>query len=783
MGKSNYIRELTEKVKQVANGNYSIEIELSHEDEELDALASDLNTLIENIRESKFKTTETINYNKKRVNEILKTIIALSNLDFSKKALISKNSDAFDAITSGLNMLGEELLASTVSKSYLDKILNSMADMLIVIDLDKKIKVVNPATVKKLKYSSDGDIIGEYLNSLFTKNDHKKLDVFFKSIQKKGLIQDTEFTLLTKENKEISVLLSGGVMLDYEKKIQGIVYLAQDIGEQTKAKREFTKAKHAADAARRIKNEFIANMSHELRTPMSGIIGMTNLLIESDLVDKQMEFALNIQTSANKLLTILNDLLDFSKIETGTFDIEPISCDLYSLIKETTDTMAILALEKNLEIIIRYPPQIPRRFVGDPGRISQIVNNLLDNAIKFTYEGCIKLDVNIIGEIDDNSLIRISVEDTGIGIPKEKRETIFDEFIQVDSSYTRKYGGTGLGLTITKKLVELMGGEIGMNSEDGKGTNFWVIIRLPIDKNVPQTPIVVNSLKDVPILIVDDNETSLNTLCELTESWKMRTTALTSCKDALGILQNSIKSKDPFLVVLIDNFMSEMNGETFGCKIKSDPLFQDVALVLLVPFGYSYDTKHIESIGFSGCLTKPIHSSDLLKTLEKICEMKRSDSYPSFITRHKIIEQYPSEGLNEKVLFTVDVLLVEDNTIGKVLGRRMLENLGCKVKVASNGKEAIEIANANSFDLIFMDVQMPEIDGIEATLRIRRQENDKKCPPIIAMTAHTMKSEKDKCLNAGMVDFISKPISNEQLQRVLYKWIPKSILAKSYLKK
>ncbi|MEW6351373.1 MAG: PAS domain S-box protein [Thermodesulfobacteriota bacterium] len=566
-------------------------------------------------------------------------------------------------------------------------------------------------------------------------------------------VSGLETRRLTKDGRRLDIHLSASKYNDHAGNTAGMVVILRDISDLKQVERELVQARKVAEGASRAKSEFLANMSHEIRTPINGIMGMTELALNTQLTAEQYEYLDAVRVSADSLLKLINDILDFSKIEAGKFDLIDVDFALRDTLSDAMTILGVQAHKKGVELIYHVPPEIPDGVIGDPGRLRQILINLVGNAIKFTDKGEVAVSVRSELRTEKETVLHFSVRDTGIGIPKDKQHSIFRAFEQADGSTSRNYGGTGLGLAITSRFCELMGGEIWVESEPGQGSTFHFTVPFKLAPEAPQPSVLpdMKRLKDLPVLVVDDNATNRQVLEQVLLYWEMSPTVVDSGKAALAATQKACQEGRPFALVITDCMMPEMDGFELVERLNEAPGVCPSTVIMLTSSGERGDASRCLKLGISAYLMKPIKQAELLMTISRVLQEPSSvNARPTLVTRHSIRE----------VKRRLRILLAEDNLVNQKLAKRMVEKMGHEVTVARHGQEALQILEQGGFDLILMDVQMPMMDGLDATRAIRDRERDAGGHiPIIAMTAYAMAGDKEKCLEAGMDGYLSKPIN------------------------
>jgi PAS domain S-box-containing protein len=639
-------------------------------------------------------------------------------------------------------------------------LLDSTPEAIYGIDAAGRCTFCNTASLQQLGYETSTEIMGRNMHELIH---HTRADGTPYPVQDCHIYEAFRMGTGTHVDDEVLWRKDGTCFpteywsrpIRRAEELVGSVVTFVDVTERRQAEQVLRDAKHAAEAANDAKSTFLATMSHEIRTPMNGILGMTELVLDTDLTVEQRENLGLVRLSAESLLSIINDILDFSKIEAGKLEIEEIPFDLRESLGETMKSLSVRAHQKGLELIYDVQPEVPEALIGDPGRIRQILINLVGNAIKFTETGEVFITVEEESHDDDVTCLHFVIKDTGVGIPKEKQDKVFEAFSQADGSMARKYGGTGLGLTICTRLVTMMGGAIWVESEPGQGSTFHFTVRVSVQDASAQRsePLQPEQLRNLHALIVDDNFTNRKVLTGMLTRWGMKPTAVEGARAALQALEVAKSTGRPFPLILLDGQMPEMDGFTLAERIKKDPELVGATIMMLTSAGHLGDAARCRELGISAYLVKPIRQGELLQGICDILNLSLQKKAP-LVTRHTLREAR-NRGR---------VLLAEDNAVNQILAVRLLEKRGYIVSVAGNGRLAVAAVDKENFDVVLMDIQMPEMDGFEATLAIREKEKSTSAHiPIIAMTAHALKGDEERCLSAGMDAYISKPIRTNEL--------------------
>ena len=637
------------------------------------------------------------------------------------------------------------------AKNHLQRVLDTAATAVFTVDADMSITSVNRAFCTMTGYSEE-EALGQSCRLLKGDTCMKSCSLF--DLDRSDPIAEQVCTIQAKDGKRLTIRKNAQVLWDDYGRVSSGIESFVDIT-------ELVAAREAAEDSTRAKADFLANMSHEIRTPMNGVLGIVGLLNETHLDEEQREYCRRITASAESLLAVINDILDFSRIEAGKLPLDETPFNLRELVEETSEYLAFSAQEKGLEFVCDIAQEVADKRRGDAGRIRQILTNLVGNAVKFTSEGEVTVFVYHEPGRGGEPRVRFEVTDTGIGIAPETVDRLFESFAQADSSTTRRFGGTGLGLTIAQQLTQLMGGEIGVESEVDKGSRFWVSIPLPVLETKPKHA-RTSALVDQRVLVVDDNETNRLVLMRRLTAWGARPAETDSGPRALQLLRQAAETDDAFVAAVIDHEMPGMDGEQLGREIQKNPDLTDTHLIMLTSLGQLRDAIHLRELGIAACLTKPVRATRLKRLIETVLTDGPAPEEPQ--------EAETAASANADTDLTgLRVLVAEDNPTNLLIVVKLLRKLQIEPTTVTDGRAALDALRADTFDLVLMDIQMPNMDGFEATRQIRAADPSEMDPriPVVALTAHAMQGDRDVCLEAGMNDYVTKPIRFDALRQAI----------------
>ncbi len=791
------LKKLTQAALRVKEGDLKTRISL-HRDDEIGILSGSFNEMVEGLHKARLieeEHTKTLAKKvEERTQEINKKNVQLEEMLLQLEEEIDERERAEEEIKKHRDQLFEANKALkeeinekirfynelSKTKGQLEKLVEISLDPIIITDSATAITKANNAFLTMIGYSEE-EVISRKVREfsvtqegVYESTSGEVITIgadYFEEIKEKrsklykeGRISNMLWYLLDRHSKIVPVMQSVIVLYNDKGELSALFGILRNITEQRKSEIALIKSKEKAEAANIAKSNFLANMSHEIRTPMNGVIGFVDLLIETQLDEVQQDYVRTIKQSGEALLAIINDVLDFSKIEAGKTDLEKINFDVEILAYDVCEIIRPKIADKHIEFLCRIGDNLPAEVNGDPHRFRQVLINLMGNASKFTETGEIELSLDIDKQAGDQVLLHTKVRDTGIGIPRDKIESIFDSFEQVDGSTTRRYGGTGLGLSITRKIANLMNGNVWVESRDGKGSTFHFTAWLQQSENRQRKQVVPVTLAGKKAFITDDNRTNLNILNHIMQHAGIDTTCAANGEEALRIIQKSVQSNQLFDICFIDIIMPGMNGYELAGRIRS--LCPSLPLLALSSSAEGR-ANACEEAGFNGFLPKPVNRLKLFKMMERLLGEARDDG----TSKEKASKLVTQHSLREDEKHAISILLAEDNPVNQKLAVKLLTKAGYRVDVANNGKEAVERfrTDPEKYNIILMDIQMPELNGLDAAMQLRQDGFTK--IPIIALTANALKGDREKCLAAGMNDYISKPIKREVVFGVLKKWV------------
>jgi PAS domain S-box-containing protein len=676
-------------------------------------------------------------------------------------------------LSRAFNQMIAQLRGTVVSKEYVESVLEAIPDGVIVTAIDGHIRGCNPALCQLLG-ASEEEIVQMSLAELFGEG---SIPTAPPVGEQDRPVESVETEVRHRVGHTVPVLVSIGRLRGVihaadgngEHTSDALVLTLRDISDRKRAEHVLEEARDAAEAANRTKSEFLANMSHEIRTPMNGVLGAAGLLLETSLGEEQRQWVETIRRCGDALLAVVNDILDFSKIEAGRLIFEKVDLDLFETVEALADLFAEQVHNKDVELVISVDPALPPIVRGDPGRLRQVLINLINNAIKFTERGQVGVRVHRQDETDDTLIVRFAVSDTGIGIAPSLMPHLFEPFTQADGSMTRKYGGTGLGLAISRQLVELMGGEIHVESTEGQGSTFWFTARFEKRGDAQIAPVTLaHSLAGVHLLVVHHDGGSREALRFHAETWGMRVDVVTGADEALALARTRAASGAPFAVAILDQHPPDLDGLALARALTTDPATTRSEIILLSSSPRSLD---LEGAGVRRCLGKPVKYSRLREAVVSVCAREPRDASAGASARPRTGQPAPEPEPVQRAGRRQRVLVVEDNAVNQKVTVRMLARRGYTADAVGNGLEALTALERGDYDAVLMDCQMPEMDGYEATAEIRRREAGRTHVPIIAMTAHAMQGDREKCLAAGMDGYITKPVSLDALDAALAQFL------------